>query len=273
MWHSLLGTTIVGVLGTWFHRLPLPWYVIYSDVWKFFSASVLPGWPYVHNAIEYPVFIGLFSRAMGVLGVTPHGYYFLSSFVLVLFALGTTYLLYRMSAPDARKRLWVYWVFAPSLFIFLTMNWDIFAAFFSVAAFYAMQKERYILASFFIGLGFSAKFYPLLYLIPLVFLARRLQDRVRVVGTFAVTVGVINAPFAILNFEGWWHFFKFNQLRDANFDSDGSETYFSCGYERLDWDFVPYLPCGNYFPFASATRDQATHYIMLFPHARVHARE
>ena len=215
-----LATTAVGIVSALARRLPfLPWWISYTDVWKFFRVASLPGWPYAHISLEYPPLIGVFIRSAGVLGGTQWGYYLMSIAGLTLCAAVTAYVLFNMIAPDRRSRVWLFFIFAPTLVLFLAMNWDAVAVMFATLALYAVSRNRYVPAALWIALGASAKLYPLLFL-PFVLLAEKTwMGRTKIAGAFAAAWAVINVPFMIANFEGWSYFLTFNQLRHANFDS------------------------------------------------------
>ena len=105
------------------------------------------------------------------------------------------------------------------MIFFLTFNWDIFAIFFSIIALYCIQKGKDYSAAFFLALGFSAKFFPILYLFPLLVKKKDWREWAKIIGTFIGTAFLINGYFAIYHFNGWSYFFTLNSLRDPNPDS------------------------------------------------------
>jgi len=70
-----------------------------------------------------------------------------------------------------------------------------------------------------LALGFSFKFYPVIYLIPLLIKQPNSKNALKIVLIFLAIVGIINIPFMIANFSGWFFFFKLNSARLPNFDS------------------------------------------------------
>lgn len=218
----LIFAAIVCALSAIFHGLGLfnvlPWHIVYSDTLGFFSRAVAPGIPYLDVKIEYPVLTGLFIGLMGKLGTSQGGYYFLSCLFLIGAAVFATYILYKLIG-GWRPELWRYFIFAPSMFFFSVYNWDIFAVLFSLIAFYFVKKDRDLLGSFFIALGFCAKFFPALFLIPLLIKSENWSERIKVIGVFAGTALIINLPFMMANFGNWSYFYSLNQLRASNVDS------------------------------------------------------
>lgn len=216
---------LVVILGAAFHASTvlgfLPWHIAYSDTVGFYERLSQPGFPYISESkiIEYPLLIGLTMHFAYVVGQTKIGYMIVTFGVLLIFAIATTGLLFAMLPPDQRKKLWMFWILAPSLFIFSTLNWDMIAIFFAIAAFYCASRERTNTAAAFLALGFSTKFFPALYLVPLLMTTKTLSAKIKAVISFVATAVVINMPFVLLNKNAWWYFFGYNAARTSNNDS------------------------------------------------------
>lgn len=214
---------VVGILSAGFHGLGinklLPWNIVYSDVLGFFERVATPGFPYIDKLMEYPVLMGIFIQIMEIIGKTRVNYYVLSAVFLIIFAAATTYFLFQLIDEDKRKRILIYWVFAPSMFMFLIFNWDIIAILFTVLAFYFIQKDRNYLAAFFIALGFSSKFFPIMYLAPLLLKQKSGKEWIKIIAIFLITAILINGYFMLANFEGWSYFFVLNGARNSNPDN------------------------------------------------------
>ncbi len=215
----------VGFFSASFHGLGLlksaPWNIVYSDVLGFFEKAIAPGFPYIDKLIEYPVLTGIFVQVMGFVGGTRAGYYFLSALFLVLFGVIATYFLYKIAAEDKdkNKKLLIYWIFAPSMFIFFVYNWDIMAILFSILAFYFVQKKNNAMAAFFLALGFVSKFFPIIYLPILLIKQKNAKEWVKIISVFLITAISINGYLALSNFTGWSYFFSLNSIRNSNPDS------------------------------------------------------
>ena len=116
----------------------------------------------------------------------------------------------------------LYFALAPTLLIYGTMNWDLFAVALATAALLAFFRRRDGWAGVLLGLGAAAKFYPAMLVVPLI--AQRLKDRepdraITLGWTAAGTWLAVNLPFAIASPSGWFEFFRFNAARLADFDS------------------------------------------------------
>ena len=219
----LLLIAFIGVLSACFHAVnvlhQLPMHIAYSDILAFYGKATEPGLPYIDKLIEYPVITGFFIHFMGVLGENYAGYYFQTSLFFILFATAATFVLYQFLEKKDEKRLVIYWILAPSMFFFLIYNWDIITVLLVIIAFFAIKQDKDYLASLFLALGFSSKFYPIIYLLPLLLKKKEIVEWVKIIGVFGVTTLIINLFFMFSNFEGWYYFISFNSLRPPNLDS------------------------------------------------------
>lgn len=240
------------ILSSIFHFLGildfLPWSVFYSDIVAFFDKATAPGFPYIDKLIEYPVLTGLFIQLAGYLGVTKTGYFIVSALFLLVLALSTTYLLlrinrfnslvsslpvnYKLPRPPSQVELarrcgrattnfplWAYWLLAPSMFFFSIFNWDFIPIFFVILAFYLFQKEKFNWSAASLAAGFSAKFFPIIYLPFLLWKIEGWGRRVKALASFVAGATILNIFFIIKNFDGWYYFFELNATRNSNFDS------------------------------------------------------
>lgn len=219
----LIGIITVGLISAAFHGLGLiksaPWHIVFSDVLGFYDRVSAPGFPYIDKLMEYPVITGVFIQLMGLAGKSRAGYYLWNSAILVALAAAITYFLWKMASPENRKKLLRFWIFAPSMVFFAVYNWDLLAIFFTVLAFYFMQKDKNGWTSFFLALGFSAKFFPIIYLAPLLLQKPNMKEGLKIIAIFAATAISINGYFMLANFDGWAYFFTLNSLRDSNPDN------------------------------------------------------
>ena len=223
----------IGILSALIHAaFPLlvdktKWFwLAYSDIVPNESTAHTPGIPYLDYLVEYPVLTGLFIRLMGVLGPGRWQYYGLTCGCLILLAVLGTYFLYRSAKFDDSKRLLRYWILAPSMFFFLIYNWDIMPVLCVIVALYLNAKDKDCLASVALAFGFSCKFYPVLYLVPLLMKHRTASSWVKIIGAFGATALALNLFFMVSNFDGWYHFFSFNSTREPNPDSIWGIAYY-----------------------------------------------
>ncbi|MBA3691631.1 MAG: DUF2029 domain-containing protein [Actinobacteria bacterium] len=167
---------------------------------------------------EYPVLTMYLMRVAGWISDTNYRGFFAANVTLLwLCAVVVAVSLYAMVGARA-----LYLALAPTLLVYGTVNWDLFAVAFATAALLAFFGRRDILAGVLLGLGGSAKFYPLMLALPLI--AQRLQDRepdgaIRLGWATAGSWVAVNIPFMIAAPSAWLTFFRFNSERCADFDS------------------------------------------------------
>lgn len=179
------------------------------------------------NCDEYPVLTMYVMRLSawiappspdGVLSSANYSsFYLVNAGLLGVFAVGTASALWRLAG---RRALW--FALAPTLLIYGTVNWDLFAVMLATFALlaYAMRQDEW--SGGLLGLGAAAKLYPAFLVVPLFLqgLRDRQPDRsVRVLWWSAGAWLAVNLPFAIVATTAWWEFFRFNASRAADFDS------------------------------------------------------
>jgi uncharacterized membrane protein len=173
--------------------------------------------PYVNEHIEYPVLTGLFMWASGFLATGINQYLIVSALLLAPFAFLITYLLAQMTGRRA-----LLWAAAPSLALYAFHNWDLLAVASVVAGFWFWWRDRPAEAAICFGVGGAFKLYPLLFVAPLAFdeLARGgLKRGAAAAGVGGGVFAIINLPFVLANFDGWWATYGFHRARGPNFDS------------------------------------------------------
>ncbi|WP_246077681.1 glycosyltransferase family 87 protein [Actinomadura hallensis] len=177
--------------------------------------------------VEYPVLSGAFMQLVAWL-VRPFGedargmaFFNVTALLLAVFAvvavLATAYAAGRRSL---RTGLMV--ALSPALLLTAYINWDLLAVALSALALAAWSARRPALAGALLGLAIAAKFYPLLFLGPLVLLCVR-AGRWRAAGRLlAGTAGawlLVNLPVMIFAWEGWKEFYTFSQGRGVDWGS------------------------------------------------------
>lgn len=228
----------------------------YSDIpylytWRGFAEQQ---WPYVesrYEGMEYPPVIAYTAWVVSkAVALNPQGppahlrtsteigslwgldamtqevnqYFVLTSLVLVLAALASTWLLARVHPG----RPWDAAGFAASPMLMLTalINWDLLAIVFIAGALWAWQRlsghTRAVVTGLFIGLGTATKLYPLFLLGGILVIClhrRRLLE-------FAVTIGAAVAAWCLAQVPAWfgdWDrwtlFWTFNADRGADLGS------------------------------------------------------
>ena len=191
--------------------------------------------PYVQTPqggtpLEYPVLTGMFMWIAGLItaAIAPVLYAndVTRAFFDVNVILLTPFLLITVlaSALAVRTRAWdaAMIALAPTVILGATINWDFIPIAFAALACLAWVRERPVSAGVFLGLAIASKFYPVVLLAVFVLLAirtRTFRPTLTLIGATAFTWLLVNLPFAIANFEGWWHFYSFNSARGMDFGS------------------------------------------------------
>ncbi|HEY4499790.1 MAG TPA: glycosyltransferase 87 family protein [Candidatus Paceibacterota bacterium] len=232
MRNKLLIVALVVLGSALFHGLGLkiggerilPWHIAYSDMPAFSERALAPGFAYLNKKIEYPVITGLIIDITGKVGRNVPGYFIVNALLLIGFAVASTYLLQRLTEhyPDrsgSQDNVWRYWIFAPSLLMFGVYNWDLVAVFFSICALYAMAKNKDYWAAIWIAIGFSTKFFPALFFLPLLLKQDNWKKIGYLIGIFIAVTLVINSYFILNAFDNWYYFFELNRTRNSNIDS------------------------------------------------------
>jgi hypothetical protein len=144
-------------------------------------------------------------------------------------------------ALDRRRIL--YFAAAPSLILYAFHNWDLAAVALMCGAFFLWRKRWPEAASGLAGIGAATKVFPGL-LVPVFVAARWREDRrmaVRIMLAGIAGFAVVNVPFIVKNFDGWWGPWKFQSQRFANYDS----TWFMV-WRHLHTDFDHYRVFSSY---------------------------
>jgi uncharacterized membrane protein len=202
-------------------------YLCYTDIVPLVGTEQLAGnrLPFLdacrestNNCDEYPVLTMYFMRIAGWIGGTGYtGFFYANALMLTACAVAVAASLWLLAG---RRSLW--FALAPTLVVYGTMNWDLFAVALATGAFVAWARERDEWAGVLLGLGAAAKFYPALLVLPLFLqgMHDREPDRsVRILWWSAGTWIAVNLPFVIAGPNAWMEFFRFNAERAADWDS------------------------------------------------------
>ncbi|MFR9730554.1 glycosyltransferase 87 family protein [Saccharopolyspora sp. MS10] len=223
--------------------------VCYSDVQNLWIGRDIDRhvFPYVHGSmddsgelrggtVEYPVLSGLLMW-LGALPVdTDAGFLAASALLLAPFGLGVAWWLGRLSGRRA-----LLWALSPPLVLYAFHNWDLPAVACAVAAVFAVHRagpplrNRAVLAAVLLGLGFAFKVYPGLFVLPLALFVLTggrggaaltpgtrydVRGALAVLGAAAATVVLVNLPFAVAGFDGWWASFRFQSNRQVDLSTN-----------------------------------------------------
>jgi len=169
--------------------------------------------PYIDYRLEYPPLTGLISYLLSFAPTLPT-YFALAYLVLALSALGTVAALQRIPRVNP-------WFFAttPAIFFYTGHQWDLAAIFVTALALLAFERNHDRWGAVALAAAVSMKLFPLAFL-PAILIVRLRQGRwlaaLSIGGIFAVVTTVVNVPFALINFEGWSFFYRWNRDRLAD---------------------------------------------------------
>lgn len=229
---------------------------INEHVFPYITGGITAHGALTGGAVEYPVLSGLLMW-LGAIGVhTDAGFLLQSALLLAPFALGTTWMLGRMSGKAA-----LLWAAGPPLVLYAFHNWELPVVCTAVGAVFVVTtltrysvRTRGVLAAVLLGIGFCLKLYPGIFVLPLMIHVMvggsdgldalrhrsalrfdpdadsvdspdrppRLTRRYDVLGAGAVagaaiaTAVLINLPFALAGYQGWRASFTFQELRQAD---------------------------------------------------------
>jgi uncharacterized membrane protein len=184
---------------------------------------------------EYPV-LTMYAMRLGAAGGGVSGFFYVTAVLLSICAAIAGFVLARRTGLKA-----LYFAAAPTLLLFGLMNWDLVGIVFMVLAVDAFLRDRDVLSGVWIGLAVAAKFFPVLLL--LLFgldrwRAGRREEATRLVAGAGAAWLVVNLPFALLAFDRWSLFFRFNARRPPDIDT---AWYAIC---QRGFHDVPCMPTG-----------------------------
>jgi uncharacterized membrane protein len=143
-----------------------------------------------------------------------HDYFFLNIFLLALLFIATMFVLQKIGAYG------FYYALAPAVIGSLFINWDLWAIPTMLLAIYWFDRKKYDYSAAALAVSVATKFFPVLLLIPiLVIFLRSEKSPIRYLSIFTGTWLAINLPVALTTSTGWWHFYKFNMERGADWGS------------------------------------------------------
>lgn len=141
----------------------------------------------------------------------------------------------------------IYLLLSPSLFIYSSINYDIFPVFLSLVSVWFLIKKRIYLSMFILSLGAVIKFYPIL-LVPIfvIYLLSRgilLSKIVTALLVFIITFSAINLPYFIYNRDFWLFPYTYQSVNPERIDPT-TISYFlfvKTGLEKYQLLLLPTL--------------------------------
>ena len=195
----------------------------------------------VGGVVEYPVLTGVVIWASAVFAHTDADFLLLSALVLAPFGLLTAWMLARLGRWRS-----LLWSIGPPLVLYAFHNWELPVVLCAVAAFYVVHRgwgkrgldrplvQRATVAAVLLGLGFTFKVYPAIFVLPLMlyvltggrggreFVGKALPRALDWVGALRIalvavgTAVAVNLPFMLIGFDGWRASFAFQLERKAD---------------------------------------------------------
>ena len=236
----LVGASALGMVLAYAAKLPCragAWddhgkqfqYFCYTDIYPLYDAEGFSAGQtaYIDHGVEYPVLTGgamqVAAWLVSILDETIRGRSFydvtvvLLAFCAVLGVLATA----RAAGPDQRKQALMV-ALSPALILCAFINWDLIA--FALAALWlaAWSARRTVWAGVFLGLAVAAKFYPIVFLGPLLLLclrAGRMREFSKTLVAAAAAWLAVNVLVMIAAPTGWQTFYVFSQERTADWGS------------------------------------------------------
>jgi uncharacterized membrane protein len=206
----------------------------YTDIYPlYFNEGLSAGKvPYTGHHVEYPVLIGGAMQAAtwlvrNIADPYARGREFFDVTVILLAACAVAGVLATAYAAGPRRRWQALLVaLSPGLVLSAFVNWDLIAMALAALSLAAWAGRRRAVSGVLLGLAVATKFYPVLFLGPLLLLclrAGRMRDFWAAAGPGALAWLAVNVPVMILAPSGWATFYQFSKSRPADW---GSIWYF-----------------------------------------------
>ena len=178
-----------------------------------FSTHTLTGATDPIHPVEYPALTGLVMWLISFF-IAPSqlawvSYFQLTATIHVFLFGGAAYAIKKLSSS---KYAMVFAV-TPAVLYSLNRNWDIWAVLPMLIAIIYYEKGKHRTSAIYLAISIATKFFPLVLFFPLAIAAVRNKEFgkfLKYLGTTLAAWVAINLPFALINFEGWWYFYKFN---------------------------------------------------------------
>ena len=202
--------------------IPIFWIsrVLEVHLWPF-SSLFIPELSMTINPIEYPVIIGTIIWALSYITPTsgsPDVNYFdvNAIFLSILFML-SAYIVYKIN----KKNIYMY-ILAPAVIASLFINWDLWAVVPALLTVFYFDHQKFQKSSLFLAIAISAKFYPIVLLLPISIILIRKGLGLKLAKYLSFTAFfylTINIYFMIRDWEGWIFFFISNFSRGIGYGS------------------------------------------------------
>ena len=219
------GIVIAAVCGGVVALLQNP-YGQFSDIRGFYGMHFSDGqnqWPFSYHTlsgtdierhpVEYPAITGLIMWLISFLVPLSEdavvNYYSITAFFNIILFAGSAYILRKFCAD---KIVYLY-ALAPAVLYSLHRNWDIWALVPMLLSLMYFEKGKYHTSAVWLSVAIATKFFPIVLFLPISVFLLRQNKYSRLLLYFLHTAlywFLINAPFMIINFEGWAYFYRFS---------------------------------------------------------------
>ena len=230
----------------------------HSDFGGVYFGRELAGgrYPYEPPALEYPAGLGLIEWLVSGATTSGLGFVRLNMAILAAVSVVTSWTLWRVAGRNA-----MLFAAAPTLALYAFLNWDMLAVVCAVAAVSAFVRRHDVPSGLLIGIGAAIKVFPGLLLLPMA--AERWREgnhraAWQILLAAAVPVVLINAPVALVSYEGWAHFFRFNSTRPVDWG-----TLWSVGCQAVGPGLCQNLPLVNTLALASFLAGAAIAWVLV----------
>jgi len=197
----------------------------YSDIPSLFSARGLDlhHWAYSsgEKSVEYPVITGVVMWATAWMVASgkhsTRNYFDLNIFLLSLLFIGTLLVTFKLN-PRYSYLL----ALSPAVIGSLFINWDLWGIFSMMLAIHIFDKNEINRSAALLAVSISTKFFPVLLVLPIIFILWRRNEIRSIVKYSSVCIAVwltINLPVIITTPQGWWHFYQLNLQRESDWGS------------------------------------------------------
>jgi len=208
-------------------------YFCYSDIPVFWKTHFLQNhiWPFdfvfipelskTINPVEYPVIIGLVIWALSYL-TSSTGIPYINYFDINVVFISLLFIVSAFFVHKIKPKYTLLMVFAPAVIMSLFMNWDMWAVLPSLIAIYYFDKGKHVSSAIFLSVAISAKFYPIVMILPICILlikSKKFIDLRKFLTVATATYLFINLPIMISNFSGWSYFYKGSFNRGVGYGS------------------------------------------------------
>jgi uncharacterized membrane protein len=174
-----------------------------------------------NNAVEYPVLTGVVMWTTSWLAPSDtnpiRNYFDINALLIALLFLAVVLIVGRI-----RPKFAYLLPLCPAVIASLFINWDIWGIVSMMLAIYYFDRRKLAISSALLGVSIATKFFPILLLLPIIFILWRKNELRRLGKYLIITTTIwlaINLPVFLTTPHGWWRFYKLNLDRQSEWGS------------------------------------------------------